>query len=131
MPRRDGSQSRTIKPGDAGIWATCAMKKEAKSVSDLRDLFQEVSDILMLHHPRATVLVMLIHDSTLLPCTARPAPMGRLQKTALTRKEVISKLRSRKSSPIFVSRLRNPCSHLSNSTPSAVRIANHTSDRSG
>jgi tRNA acetyltransferase TAN1 len=42
MPRRDGIQSRAIKPGDAGIWATCAMKKEAKSVSDLRDLFQEV-----------------------------------------------------------------------------------------
>ncbi|KAI4618008.1 uncharacterized protein J4E87_008017 [Alternaria ethzedia] len=46
MPRRDGSQSRTIKPGDAGIWATCAMKKEAKSVSDLRDLFQEYATTL-------------------------------------------------------------------------------------
>lgn len=32
-----------IQPGDAGIWATCAMNKEAKSVADLRDLFGEVS----------------------------------------------------------------------------------------
>lgn len=42
MPRR-GAEARAIQPGDAGVWATCAMKKEAKSVSDLRDLFQEVS----------------------------------------------------------------------------------------
>lgn len=40
MPRR-GAGSRAIQPGDAGIWATCAMKKEAKSVADLRDLFDE------------------------------------------------------------------------------------------
>ncbi|CAN9127710.1 unnamed protein product [Alternaria alternata] len=46
MPRRGGIQSRAIKPGDAGIWATCAMKKEAKSVSDLRDLFQEYATTL-------------------------------------------------------------------------------------
>ncbi|KAF1839803.1 hypothetical protein BDW02DRAFT_593668 [Decorospora gaudefroyi] len=39
--RRGGAESRAIQPGDAGIWATCAMKKEAKSVSDMRDLFQE------------------------------------------------------------------------------------------
>lgn len=36
---------RAIQPGDTGIWATCAMKKEAKSVSDLRDLFQEVGNL--------------------------------------------------------------------------------------
>ncbi|KAF2031823.1 hypothetical protein EK21DRAFT_99364 [Setomelanomma holmii] len=40
-PRRGGQDHRVIQPGDTGIWATCAMKKEAKSVSDLRDLFQE------------------------------------------------------------------------------------------
>lgn len=40
---RKGAESRAIQPGDTGIWATCAMKKEAKSVADLRDLFQEVS----------------------------------------------------------------------------------------
>ncbi|KAJ5031322.1 THUMP domain-containing protein [Bipolaris maydis] len=40
MPRRDMS-NRAIQAGDAGIWATCSMKKEAKSVADLRDLFQE------------------------------------------------------------------------------------------
>lgn len=34
---------RALSPGDVGIWATCAMKKEAKSVGDLRDLFDEVS----------------------------------------------------------------------------------------
>jgi hypothetical protein len=36
---------RAIQPGDTGIWATCAMNKEAKTVSDLRDLFQEVGNI--------------------------------------------------------------------------------------
>ncbi|KAI2476020.1 THUMP domain containing protein [Pyrenophora tritici-repentis] len=40
MPRRY-TADRAIQPGDTGIWATCAMKKEAKSVNDLRDLFQE------------------------------------------------------------------------------------------
>jgi hypothetical protein len=131
MPRRDGIQSRAIKPGDAGIWATCAMKKEAKSVSDLRDLFQEVSEILTSHHLRATLLVMLISDSTLPRCMGRLDPTGRLQKTVLILKGAISKLRSRKSSPIFVSRPRSYCSHLSSSTPNAVRIAYHASDSSG
>ena len=42
MPRRK-VDPRAIQPGDMGIWATCAMKKEAKSIGDLRDLFQEVS----------------------------------------------------------------------------------------
>ncbi|ORY06040.1 THUMP domain-containing protein [Clohesyomyces aquaticus] len=40
-PRKDGTDGRGIQPGDVGIWATCAMNKEAKSVADLRDLFQE------------------------------------------------------------------------------------------
>ncbi|CAO2656406.1 Nn.00g052090.m01.CDS01 [Neocucurbitaria sp. VM-36] len=40
MPRRK-IDNRAIQPGDTGIWATCAMKKEAKSIGDLRDLFQE------------------------------------------------------------------------------------------
>ncbi|KAF2007723.1 hypothetical protein P154DRAFT_1247 [Amniculicola lignicola CBS 123094] len=41
VPRRDAAEARAIQPGDVGIWATCAMKKEAKSVADLRDLFEE------------------------------------------------------------------------------------------
>ncbi|KAF2634584.1 hypothetical protein P280DRAFT_474535 [Massarina eburnea CBS 473.64] len=32
---------RGLQPGDMGIWATCALKKEAPSIADLRDLFQE------------------------------------------------------------------------------------------
>ncbi|KAF1844002.1 uncharacterized protein K460DRAFT_155730 [Cucurbitaria berberidis CBS 394.84] len=40
MPRRKAGP-QAIQPGDTGIWATCAMKKEAKSIGDLRDLFQE------------------------------------------------------------------------------------------
>jgi len=46
MPRKDASEARAIQPGDVGIWATCAMKKEGKSVADLRDLFQEVGVML-------------------------------------------------------------------------------------
>lgn len=42
-PRKGVVDNRSIQPGDTGIWATCAMKKEAKTVSDLRDLFGEVS----------------------------------------------------------------------------------------
>ncbi|KAF2241975.1 THUMP domain-containing protein [Trematosphaeria pertusa] len=41
MPRKEAAEARSIQPGDTGIWATCAMKKEAPSVADLRDLFQE------------------------------------------------------------------------------------------
>ncbi|KAF2470419.1 THUMP domain-containing protein [Lindgomyces ingoldianus] len=41
MPRKEAADARGIQPGDVGIWATCAMNKEAKSVADLRDLFQE------------------------------------------------------------------------------------------
>ncbi|KAF2630145.1 hypothetical protein BU25DRAFT_446944 [Macroventuria anomochaeta] len=40
MPRRGIAEARQINPGDVGIWATCAMKKEAPTVADLRDLFQ-------------------------------------------------------------------------------------------
>ncbi|KAF2129869.1 hypothetical protein P153DRAFT_430965 [Dothidotthia symphoricarpi CBS 119687] len=39
-PRR-GAEGRAIQAGDTGIWATCSMKNEAKTVADLRDLFQE------------------------------------------------------------------------------------------
>ncbi|KAL5121064.1 hypothetical protein ACEQ8H_000915 [Pleosporales sp. CAS-2024a] len=39
--RHGGVDPRAIQPGDTGVWATCAMKKEAKTVADLRDLFQE------------------------------------------------------------------------------------------
>ncbi|KAH7558238.1 hypothetical protein BM1_05510 [Bipolaris maydis] len=54
MPRRDMS-NRAIQAGDAGIWATCSMKKEAKSVADLRDLFQEVSHCFMHQQPHIVV----------------------------------------------------------------------------
>ncbi|OSS46429.1 hypothetical protein B5807_08476 [Epicoccum nigrum] len=40
MPKRGNAEARQINPGDVGIWATCAMKKEAPTVADLRDLFQ-------------------------------------------------------------------------------------------
>jgi hypothetical protein len=43
MPKRGNAEARQINPGDVGIWATCAMKKEAPTVADLRDLFQGVS----------------------------------------------------------------------------------------
>ncbi len=42
MPKRGNAEARQINPGDVGIWATCAMKKEAPTVADLRDLFQGV-----------------------------------------------------------------------------------------
>jgi hypothetical protein len=45
MPKRGNAEARQINPGDVGIWATCAMKKEAPTVADLRDLFQGVSCI--------------------------------------------------------------------------------------
>jgi hypothetical protein len=58
MVRKGGVDLRAIQPGDTGIWATCAMKKEAKSVSDLRDLFQEVGSPSLAHlvcmQPRIT-----------------------------------------------------------------------------
>ncbi|KAH6637761.1 hypothetical protein C7974DRAFT_432618 [Boeremia exigua] len=40
MPKRGNAEARQINPGDVGIWATCAMKKEAPTVADLRDVFQ-------------------------------------------------------------------------------------------
>ncbi|KAF2786279.1 hypothetical protein K505DRAFT_260211 [Melanomma pulvis-pyrius CBS 109.77] len=55
MPRKAAAEARAIQPGDVGIWATCAMKKEAKSVADLRDLFQEyVSKMYELDHAGGT-----------------------------------------------------------------------------
>lgn len=44
-PRTGGAaviaQARSIEPGDAGIWATCDMRKEGKCVVELRDTFDE------------------------------------------------------------------------------------------
>ena len=36
-----GYVAPSIEPGDAGIWATCALGKEGKCTSDLRDLFED------------------------------------------------------------------------------------------
>ncbi|OAF99751.1 uncharacterized protein CC84DRAFT_1210046 [Paraphaeosphaeria sporulosa] len=36
-----GGENRGIQPGDTGIWVTCAMNKEAPTVSDLRQLFDK------------------------------------------------------------------------------------------
>ncbi|KAH8724661.1 hypothetical protein GQ44DRAFT_708562 [Phaeosphaeriaceae sp. PMI808] len=47
--RKGAVDPRAIRPGDTGIWATCGMKKEAKSVSDLRDLFHEYATKLYGH----------------------------------------------------------------------------------
>ncbi|PVH97713.1 THUMP domain-containing protein [Periconia macrospinosa] len=41
MPRKAAVESRSIQPGEMGIWATCAMKKEAPSTTELRTLFEE------------------------------------------------------------------------------------------
>ena len=35
------SQTPSIEPGDAGIWATCDMHKEGKATAELRDLFED------------------------------------------------------------------------------------------
>lgn len=40
------SQSKTIQPGDSGIWATCDKGREGKCIGELRDLFAEYADIL-------------------------------------------------------------------------------------
>ncbi len=42
-PKKGQQQSTapTILPGDSGIWATCAMHKEAKTTGELRDLFED------------------------------------------------------------------------------------------
>jgi tRNA acetyltransferase TAN1 len=37
------SARKQIEPGDAGIWATCSKGREAKCVTELKNLFQEVS----------------------------------------------------------------------------------------
>jgi tRNA acetyltransferase TAN1 len=49
MSRKGGAEARGIQPGDVGIWATCDMKKEAKSVAELRDLFQDVCSVVTWH----------------------------------------------------------------------------------
>ena len=40
----DHERSRTIQPGDAGIWATCTKGKERKCIAELRDLFTEYAE---------------------------------------------------------------------------------------
>jgi tRNA acetyltransferase TAN1 len=127
MPRRDGAKNRAIQPGDAGIWATCAMNKEGKSVADLRDLFQEVSRPSKLHDSRNTLVNLLTGNSTLLNCMGQLSPTTPLRTTTLVPKGVISKLRSRKRSPTFVSLLRSHCLHRSSLIRNAVRTPNHSS----
>ncbi|KAF2200943.1 hypothetical protein GQ43DRAFT_432039 [Delitschia confertaspora ATCC 74209] len=40
-PRKEVAEAHKIQPGDVGIWATCARNKEARSVADLRDVFEQ------------------------------------------------------------------------------------------
>lgn len=40
--RNETSQTLSIEPGDAGIWATCDMGKESRCVGELKNLFEEV-----------------------------------------------------------------------------------------
>lgn len=43
-PSRNGArEGQSIRPGDAGIWATCDKGREKKAIGELRDLCQEVS----------------------------------------------------------------------------------------
>lgn len=43
--RRAATQGTSIQLGDAGIWATCDKGREAKSIGELKDLFQEVCQL--------------------------------------------------------------------------------------
>jgi hypothetical protein len=36
------AKSREIEPGDSGIWVTCELGKEARCVTEMRILFEEV-----------------------------------------------------------------------------------------
>lgn len=115
--------NRAIQAGDAGIWATCSMKKEAKSVADLRDLFQEVSHCLMRQQPHIVVLKMLIFgDSTLPNCMGRLNLVRQLQMTILIPREEILRLRSTKSLPTCAIQLPSHCLHQSSLTLNAVRV---------
>lgn len=40
------SETRSIQPGDSGIWATCDKGRERKCIGELRDLFTEYVDML-------------------------------------------------------------------------------------
>ena len=42
----DHERSRTIQPGDAGIWATCTKGKERKCIAELRDLFTDYAEVM-------------------------------------------------------------------------------------
>jgi hypothetical protein len=127
MPRRAGKESRAIQPGDTGIWATCSMKKEAKSVSDLRDLFQEVCG-----SSRSCVLDVSLGKTQCLPrCSMRRSYMSYQTPTAwlamtatLHLKRSMSRQRSRESSLIFASHRLNHCSLRSRWILSAVRYFN-------
>ncbi|KXL42976.1 hypothetical protein M433DRAFT_21333 [Acidomyces richmondensis BFW] len=49
VPRRNDhgtTHTRSIQPGDSGIWATCNKGKEGKCIGELRDLFTEYADVL-------------------------------------------------------------------------------------
>lgn len=49
VPRHNNnaaSQSKSIQPGDSGIWATCDRGRESKCIGELRDLFAEYADAL-------------------------------------------------------------------------------------
>jgi hypothetical protein len=61
------------------------------------------------------------NDSTLLNCMGRPRLLERLQTVVLILREVTSKLKSTKSSPISASQLRSRCSHQSSLILNAVR----------
>ena len=56
-PKKDQQYAPpTIEPGDAGIWATCAMGKEGKSTVDLRDLFEEYANKLYGPHVATSII---------------------------------------------------------------------------
>jgi tRNA acetyltransferase TAN1 len=50
MPKTGKSCSapvrKDIEAGDVGIWATCNKGREAKCVTELKDLFQEVTSLI-------------------------------------------------------------------------------------
>lgn len=118
--------NRAIQAGDAGIWATCSMKKEAKSVADLRDLFQEVSHCFMHQQPHIVVSERLTGSGSMLPnCMGRLSVVKQLQATILILKREISRLRSVKSLPTFAIQLQSHCSHQSSLTLNAVRLLGH------
>ncbi|KAL8926512.1 MAG: hypothetical protein Q9208_002839 [Pyrenodesmia sp. 3 TL-2023] len=45
-PKKNYSAAPSIKPGDAGIWATCEMHKEGLCTVELKDFFNECADVI-------------------------------------------------------------------------------------